>query len=154
MWTNKNGYRGNEVSSDISREMFYVTVVLCLNILILKAVSEITARQTSTSLRKHDVIKVCSIEYLTIQIELVLLTFFLLLDRSQNYRIFNVMTVVYPLKYLSHTTAYFFDPPCTFVHSYSHVVIDVSCCSVGVWLVSFLTKAFAVHHTGGITEYV
>ena len=29
-----------------SREIFYVTIVLCLNILRLKAVSEITARQT------------------------------------------------------------------------------------------------------------
>ena len=36
----------------------------------LKAVNDITARQTRTSL--HDVIKVCSIGYLTTQIELVL----------------------------------------------------------------------------------
>jgi len=48
-----------------SREIFYVTIVLCLNILSLKAVNEITARQTQTSLRKHDVTEVCSIEYLT-----------------------------------------------------------------------------------------
>jgi len=47
-----------------------------------------------TSLCKHDVIKVCSIEYLTTQIELVLQTFFQLLDRSQNYRIFNVRAIV------------------------------------------------------------
>jgi len=74
MWTNMNSYRENEALSDdiISREIFYVTIVLCLNILWLKAV--ITARQTQTSSRKHDVIKVCSIEYLTIQIELVLPT--------------------------------------------------------------------------------
>ena len=32
-----------------SREIFYVTAVLCLNILWLKAVNEITARQTRTS---------------------------------------------------------------------------------------------------------
>jgi len=37
--------------------------------------NEITARQTRTGLCKHDVIKVCSVEYLTTQIELVLLTF-------------------------------------------------------------------------------
>jgi len=55
--------------------IFYVIVVLCLNILRLKAVNEITAMQTRTSLRKHDVIKVCSIEYLNMQIELVLPTF-------------------------------------------------------------------------------
>jgi len=58
-----------------SHETFYVTIVLCLNILWLKAVNEITARQTRTSLRKHDVIKVCSIEYLTTQMESVLPTF-------------------------------------------------------------------------------
>jgi len=55
-----------------SREIFYVTIVLCLNILWLKAVDEITARQTRTSLHEYDVIKVCSIEYiLTSQIESV-----------------------------------------------------------------------------------
>jgi len=76
-----------------SREIFYVTNVLSLNIL---AVNEITARQTRTqggyilynllartSFCKHDVIKVCSIKYLTSKIELVL-PVFLLLDRSQN----------------------------------------------------------------------
>jgi len=41
----------------------------------LKAVNEITARQTQTSLCKHGIIKLCSIEYLTTQIELVLPTF-------------------------------------------------------------------------------
>jgi len=35
-----------------SREIFYVTIVLCLNILRLKAVKEITARQTRTSFTK------------------------------------------------------------------------------------------------------
>jgi len=58
-----------------SREIFYVIVVLCLNILRLKSVNEITARQTRTSLCNHDVIKVCNIEYLNMQIELVLPTF-------------------------------------------------------------------------------
>jgi len=78
----------------LSRERFYVTIVSCLNILRLKAVNEITARQTRTSLCKHDVIKVCSIEYLTTQVELVLPPFFQLLDRSQNYRIFNARAIV------------------------------------------------------------
>jgi len=77
-----------------SREIFYVTIVICLNILWLKAINEITARQTRTSLRKHDVTKVCNIKYLTAQIELVLPTFFQLLDRSQNYRTFNVEAIV------------------------------------------------------------
>ena len=43
---------------------------------------------------EHDVIKACSIEYLTTQIELVLPTFFRLLDRSQNYRVFDVGGIV------------------------------------------------------------
>jgi len=46
-----------------SRQMFDATIVLCLNILWLKAVNEITARQTRTSLRKHDVIKVAYVAY-------------------------------------------------------------------------------------------
>ena len=65
------------------------------------AVNEITARQTPTSLRKQDVIKVYNIEYLTTQIELVLPTFFQLLDSPQHYRLFNVTAVVQLLKYLS-----------------------------------------------------
>jgi len=73
-WTNTNIYREN-ASLILSRKILYVTLVLCLNFLWLKAVSEITARQTRTSLRKHDVIKVCSVEHLTTQIELVLPTF-------------------------------------------------------------------------------
>jgi len=78
-----------------SREIFYVTIVLWG----LKAINEITAMQTQTSLCmsmslcKHDLIKVCSIEYLTTQIELVLPTLCQLLDRSQNYRIFNVRVI-------------------------------------------------------------
>jgi len=44
--------------------------------------------------RRHDVIKVRSIEYLTTQIELVLPTFFQHLDRLRNYRIFNVRAIV------------------------------------------------------------
>ena len=40
------------------------------------------------------VIKARSIEYLITQIELVLSTFFQLLDRSQNYKIFNVRAIV------------------------------------------------------------
>jgi len=46
------------------------------------------------SKHEHDVIKVCSTEYLTTQIELVLPAFFQLLTRSQNYRIFNVRVIV------------------------------------------------------------
>ena len=40
------------------------------------------------------VIKVRSTEYLITQIELVLPTFFQLLDRLQNYKIFNVRAIV------------------------------------------------------------
>jgi len=52
------------------------------------------SRQTRTSLRKYDVIKLCNVEYLTTQIELVLPCNFQVLDRSQNYRIFNISTIV------------------------------------------------------------
>ena len=54
-------------------KFFYATIVLCLSILRLKAVNEITAWQARTSFVK--VIKVCGIKYLTTQIELVLPTF-------------------------------------------------------------------------------
>jgi len=74
-----------------SREIFYVKIVLCLNFLRLKAVNEITARQTRTSLCKRDVIKVRSVEYLTNRISVAN---FQVLDRSQNYRTFNVRTIV------------------------------------------------------------
>ena len=47
-----------------SREIFYVTIVLCLNISMTESSHEIIARQTRTGLRKHDVIKVCNVEYL------------------------------------------------------------------------------------------
>jgi len=75
-WTNMNSYRQNETFSgifmwNILRQLF------CLNILWLKAINEITARQTRTSLCKHDVIKVCSVDYLTTQIELVNIADFL-----------------------------------------------------------------------------
>jgi len=43
-----------------SREIIYITIVLCLNILWLEAVAKF--------------IKVCSVEYLTTQMELILLT--------------------------------------------------------------------------------
>ena len=59
-----------------SREIFYITIVLYLNILWLTAINEITAGQRWTSLCKHDVIKMCRIEYLATQIELLLPTFF------------------------------------------------------------------------------
>jgi len=53
MWTNTNSYRENEILSVIfTWNIFYVTLVLRLNILSLKAVSEITARQTWTSFTK------------------------------------------------------------------------------------------------------
>jgi len=51
------------------------------------------ARQTRTSY-VNMTSQVYSIEYLMIQIELVMPTFFQLLDRSQNDRIFNVTAIV------------------------------------------------------------
>jgi len=94
------------------REIFCVIIVLCLNILRLKAVNEITAMQTRTSLRKHDVIKVCSIEYLTTQIDSLLPTF---KSWTVHKRIYNVRTIVWPLNIYRSTTAFFFEPPCIYV---------------------------------------
>ena len=92
-----------------SREMFYVTIVLCLNILWLKA---ITARQTWTSLRKYDVIKVCSIEYLTTQIELpvALRTFkSWTVHKIMEYLTLGLLSSLWNIYH--GTTAYFFWPP-------------------------------------------
>ena len=61
-----NSYRENEALSHSFTWNIYARIVLHLNILWLKAVNEITARW----LRKHDVIKVCSLEYLTTEIEI------------------------------------------------------------------------------------
>ena len=57
-----------------SRELFYVSCSV-FKYSVTESSHEITARQTRTSLRKHDVITVCSMDYLTTQIELVLPTF-------------------------------------------------------------------------------
>jgi len=65
-WTNTNIYRKKWSIVWYFHVKYFVTIALCLNILWLKAVNEITARQTKTSLYKHNVIKVCSTEYLTL----------------------------------------------------------------------------------------
>ena len=59
-----------------------------------ESIDDITADYTIRQLRKHGVIKVCSIEYLTIEIELALDPNCQVLDRSHNYRIFSVKTIV------------------------------------------------------------
>jgi len=63
---------------------------------------------TRTSLRKHDVIKVCSIEYVTTHTTRISVANLQGLDRSQNYRKFNVRTMVYPLKDLSQYNSLLF----------------------------------------------
>jgi len=57
-----------------SCDIFYFTIVLCLNILWLKAVNQITADYTTRLLCRHGIIKVCGIEYLTTETKLVLTT--------------------------------------------------------------------------------
>jgi len=118
MWTNKNSYREMKYCLIFSRKIFYVTIVLCLNIVWLYAVNEITAKQTRTSLCKHDVIKVCSIEYLTTQIELVLPLSF---NSGTVHQIIEYLTLglLSGLRNIYHsTTAYFFDQPCMFVREH------------------------------------
>ena len=93
-----------------SHEIFCVRIVLCLNIPRLKAVNEITASQTRTSLRKHDVIKVCSVEYLTTQIELVLQTFkSWTVHKSIEYLTLGLSSRLWNIHH--STTAYFLTHP-------------------------------------------
>jgi len=95
-----------------SRELFYVTTVLCLNILWLKAVNEITARQTETSLRKHNVRKVRGIEYLTTEIELVLPTFkSRTIHKIVEYLTLRLLFSLWNREYNS----LLFDPPCAHI---------------------------------------
>ena len=93
-----------------SHEIYYDTIVLCSNILWLKAVSDITARQTRTSLRKHDVIKVCSIEYLTTQVELVLPAFkSWTVHKIIEYLMLRLLSILWNI--CLSTTAYFLTHP-------------------------------------------
>ena len=92
----------------------YFTIVLCLNILWLKAVNEMTARQASTSLGKFNKKPtwkdVCGIEYLTTEIELVLPNF-------KSWTVYNIigyltLGLLSSLWNIYHsTTANFFDAP-------------------------------------------
>ena len=98
-----------------TRELICFTIALCLNILWLKAVNEITARQTRTSLGKHEVIKLCSVAYLTtVYTNWISVANFQVPEHSQNYRIFNTGTAVHPLKYLSQYNTLLFWPPCIY----------------------------------------
>ena len=105
-----------------SREIFYVTTVLCLNILRLKAVNEIVARQTQTSFAKKQ--KNYDIEYLTTQTELVLPTF----KSWTVHKIIEYLTLglLSSLRNIYHnTTAYFFDPPrrsTRYMHALTHAL--------------------------------
>ena len=132
-----NSYRENEALSDdiISREIFYVTIVLCLNILWLKAV--ITARQTQTSSRKHDVIKVCSIEYLTIQIELVLPT-----SKSRTvHKIIEYLTLGLLLTFEMHVSIIVGLQQLTFL---THPV-DAACCYARRTFHGLRVRAYLAH---------
>ena len=127
MWTNVNIYRENGALRDIFAWTILRRNFLYLNIVRLKAVSEITARQTRTSLRKHDVIIVSTIEYLSTQIELVLPTF-------------KSWTIHYIIEYLTSgllsnlwntyhsTTAYFWPTLYNFVCAF---------CILNVWRVDY-----------------
>ena len=94
MWTNTNSYRENEALSDI------VTCnVLLHNCFMIKCSMSESSQWNYCWLHNQTVtktwlIKVCSIEYLTIEIESVLDPNFQVLHRSHNYRIFNVRTFV------------------------------------------------------------
>jgi len=92
---------------------YFTSQLFCLNILRVKAVNEIAARQTRTSSCKHDFIRVCSIEYLTTQIELILM-----LPTFKSWTVHRIMEylalgLLSSLRNIYHNTkVYFFDPPC------------------------------------------
>ena len=102
--------------------IYYITIVLCSNILWLKAVNEINARQTRTSFAKFS--KNYSIEYLTTEVELVLQTF-----RSWDvHKIVQYLTLglLFSLCNIYHsTTAYFFDLPCILWYTTTHNHADL-----------------------------
>jgi len=110
-WTNTNNYRENEALSNIFTWNIFCQYFLCLNILWLKAVSvgtTIIAEQTRTrTLRKYDVITVCSIEYVTTEI-----------GHRSCYLLFVCFVIFCNingptlLKYPPEYIAYFFEPPC------------------------------------------
>ena len=112
-WTNTNSYRENEALSDIFTWNIYFTIVLYLNILWLKAVTDTTAGYyTTRQLLKHGVIKVCSIEYLIVEIELVLPTFKFY---SHNYIEYLTLWLLSSHWNIYHsTTAYFLATLCNY----------------------------------------
>jgi len=65
VWTKTNICRENWALSDIFTRIILRHNCFVFKHSMIKTVNEITDRQTRTSLRKHDVIKVCSKEYLT-----------------------------------------------------------------------------------------
>ena len=99
-WTNTISCRENEALSDFSREIFYVTIVLCLNIPWLKAVSEITARQTRTSFAKFSK-----------KLQHIIFNHTSRFSNANFHKIMEyVMLGLWNICYSA--TCYFFDPPC------------------------------------------
>jgi len=102
--------------------IYYITIVLCSNILWLKAVNEINAGQTRTSFAKFS--KNYSIEYLTTEVELVLQTF----KSWDIHKIVQYLTLglMFSLCNIYHsTTAYFFDLPCILWYTTTHNHADL-----------------------------
>jgi len=73
-WTNMNSYRENEATSDI-----FMWNILYRNFLFKYSMTESSqwnyCKTDRNKLHKHDIINVCSVEYLTTKIEFVLPTF-------------------------------------------------------------------------------
>jgi len=139
-----------ELFKKIKRWTFFGTKGLLLQNHVMKAVNEITARQTLSSLCKHDVRKMCSIDYFTAQTKLVLPTFFKIMDRLQNKRIFHVRGIVYPVKYLpQYNSLLFLDPPYTFSSGF---VSDVICCHVTSMPCDVKRAGAQSNSTGGSTD--
>jgi len=131
-----------------SREIIYISIVLCSNILWLEAVKEITARQTRTNFAKF--IKVCSTEYLTTQIELMLPT-------SKYWTVHKIIQYLtlglsFSLWNIYHsTTAYFFDPPVdstNILHTFSPFALYL-CFLLLLFCVTTVFRRIKIYIQGG-----
>ena len=112
-WTNTNSCRENEALSDICT--WNILRHNWFKLMFTYSMTESSQWNycyANRPLRKHDVIKVCGIEYLTTELELLLPTF----KSWTVHKIIEYLTLgqlsslwnIYPT-----TTAYFFDPLCT-----------------------------------------
>jgi len=120
-WTNTNSCRENEVLSDI----------FTWNILHHKCFVLRYSMTESSQWNYAKFIKVCSIEYLTTEIELVLPTFkSWTVHKIMQYLTFGLLSSLWNIYHC--TTAYFFDPPCIIITRWRRLRRQSRCQSVSL----------------------